>query len=120
MKFPLTIGILTKEFTFRLSQIVPYEKKFGDGTIKHQFHVDFLTTDEDLGLSLDDFSERFIVPAVHSIAHAVPKGQKIRIELLELPIGAQSDAERYDGVAVRGTLEKINEYNFLRFEIMTA
>lgn len=66
-----------------------------------QLHVDFLHTSQDLVLSLHEFSERFIKPAIHLLADALSPTAKINSELLEVPKGVEGASERYDGAALR-------------------
>ena len=112
------IAKLTREFALLLCRNIPNEKKFGNGSIKRCLSVDFMISDAERALPLNTISERILLPAVTALINAITSEEKVRCEMLESPQNKLVDAERYDGVAVRGSF-RVGEPH-IAFDITTC
>lgn len=124
--------ILVREWSGEAQEFRPGIQRWTEGC--QQKHVDFILPRdadrvlkveeiEDLNVSLDEFEQRFLLPAVTVLAKAIPG--RVRFLELELPQGIESHGETRDNVFVRGCLD-LNSLNvsgvgyqtILRFDVL--
>lgn len=75
----LSLALIAREAVGILDRYMRERGAFAAPTgewVRHQKLVDFLVDSEDLGLSLDDFSSRYLAPAMRVLAAVIPGGCK--------------------------------------------
>jgi hypothetical protein len=98
----LTVSMINREalalFLVKRGEILgnPTEK-----WILEQYRVDVQVSEEDLALSLYEFSARFISPCMTALAKHIPRHARFESKLMLCPEGYLAAADRLNEVALR-------------------
>lgn len=128
----LSIAVITKEAVFQFGKL--YESKqvtHNDSVKLREFHIDILLGKqyfdkmhkeehaESRLLSLEDFSERYIMPMARPLARMLPARMEIILNQTELPLGLEAATESWNKITMRGTIVWRIELGeeMLRFDI---
>ena len=116
----LTAQVLVREALVLFRHLRRTEPEhFSPEFIPGQQYIAAAMYSEDLELSLDEFSKKFIQPCVTALSLYIPTDVTISSELLLVPKSIVGASERLDGIAMRVILGKASVAELIRFDVRT-
>lgn len=108
----IELSMMTREITYLLVNVlladgVKLELK-EDGDLTNQTHVDFISTNAELNVTLDDFSERVLMPAANALKDRLIRGKASYCYKFKPSHSKVYDysIQTYDGICIRGLVDR--------------